>query len=222
LAAIVSRQKVRDVFFVTSSEWLIPRILDPEVWKSKESGTRGHLKKDFYVWLFTFWAMRAFYLTKSVQLYTADRATPELLARVSKFQRNVNLEITLRAMHLGLQEPIVVATLLLQSGRPIDWLTDRWRYTLIYSPCHLYILCTHCISPMIMLIYSVPPALWNNCPKALLADSKLQSRHASSSFWNARGMRGHTSASSMTQMKLWPCRIKQDLVASKQVGDAGY
>jgi len=61
------------------------------------------------------WTPRERYLC----LYTTD-AAPELLARVSKVQRTINLEITSRAIYLGLQESIVVATLLLQSGRPID------------------------------------------------------------------------------------------------------
>ncbi|KAF7356082.1 hypothetical protein MVEN_00938100 [Mycena venus] len=45
---------------------------------------------------------------------------PELLGRISRSQSAVTLELTGEAIHLGLLEPAVVATFLLQCGRNID------------------------------------------------------------------------------------------------------
>ncbi|KAJ7031888.1 hypothetical protein C8F04DRAFT_1360577 [Mycena alexandri] len=45
---------------------------------------------------------------------------PELLGRISRGQSAVTLELTGEAIHLGILEPAVVATFLLQCGRNID------------------------------------------------------------------------------------------------------
>ncbi|KAJ7103846.1 hypothetical protein C8R44DRAFT_834601 [Mycena epipterygia] len=45
---------------------------------------------------------------------------PEMFGRISRGQDKVTLELTGEAIHLGLLEPIVVATFLLQCGRNID------------------------------------------------------------------------------------------------------
>ncbi|KAJ7509558.1 hypothetical protein B0H11DRAFT_1846605 [Mycena galericulata] len=45
---------------------------------------------------------------------------PEVLGRISRSQDTVTLELTGEAIHLGLLEPAVVATFLLQCGRNID------------------------------------------------------------------------------------------------------
>ncbi|KAJ7698055.1 hypothetical protein B0H17DRAFT_927853 [Mycena rosella] len=51
------------------------------------------------------------------QVYSA---TPEILGRISRGQGTVTLEITGEAIRLGILEPAVVATFLLQCGRNID------------------------------------------------------------------------------------------------------
>lgn len=43
-----------------------------------------------------------------------------MLARVSKTSTSVTLELTQEAINLGLLEVSLVATILLQSGRPVD------------------------------------------------------------------------------------------------------
>ncbi|KAJ6582351.1 hypothetical protein B0H19DRAFT_929063 [Mycena capillaripes] len=45
---------------------------------------------------------------------------PELLGRISRSQNSVTLDLTGEAIHLGILEPAVVATFLLQCGRNID------------------------------------------------------------------------------------------------------
>ncbi|KAJ7648717.1 hypothetical protein DFH06DRAFT_997054 [Mycena polygramma] len=45
---------------------------------------------------------------------------PELLGRISRGQNTVTLDLTGEAIHLGILEPAVVATFLLQCGRNID------------------------------------------------------------------------------------------------------
>ncbi|KAJ7736589.1 hypothetical protein DFH07DRAFT_753415 [Mycena maculata] len=45
---------------------------------------------------------------------------PEILGRISRDQDTITLELTGEAIHLGLLEPAVVATFLLQCGRNID------------------------------------------------------------------------------------------------------
>ncbi|KAJ7905900.1 hypothetical protein B0H13DRAFT_2508533, partial [Mycena leptocephala] len=45
---------------------------------------------------------------------------PELLGRISRGRNAVTLELTGEAIHLGILEPAVVATFLLQCGRNID------------------------------------------------------------------------------------------------------
>ncbi|KAF8217202.1 hypothetical protein K438DRAFT_1559278 [Mycena galopus ATCC 62051] len=54
-----------------------------------------------------------------IWLYSAA-SHPELLGRISRGQNTVILELTGEAIHLGLLEPAVVATFLLQCGRNID------------------------------------------------------------------------------------------------------
>ncbi|KAK7021430.1 hypothetical protein R3P38DRAFT_3317742 [Favolaschia claudopus] len=50
----------------------------------------------------------------------SNASQPELLGRISRAQNAVNLELTGEAIHLGLLEPAVVASFLLQCGRNID------------------------------------------------------------------------------------------------------
>ncbi|KAJ7486597.1 hypothetical protein FB451DRAFT_1082084 [Mycena latifolia] len=45
---------------------------------------------------------------------------PEILGRISRGQNTVTLELTGEAIHIGILEPAVVATFLLQCGRNID------------------------------------------------------------------------------------------------------
>ncbi|KAJ6478108.1 hypothetical protein C8R47DRAFT_984336 [Mycena vitilis] len=45
---------------------------------------------------------------------------PDLLGRISRGQNTVTLDLTGEAIHLGILEPAVVATFLLQCGRNID------------------------------------------------------------------------------------------------------
>ncbi|PFH49581.1 hypothetical protein AMATHDRAFT_147411 [Amanita thiersii Skay4041] len=62
-----------------------------------------------------FWAPR----DKSINLYTSD-ATPRFLARITRNQSGITLELTNDALQLGILDSVVTATLLLQCGRNID------------------------------------------------------------------------------------------------------
>ncbi|EPQ52257.1 hypothetical protein GLOTRDRAFT_47436 [Gloeophyllum trabeum ATCC 11539] len=57
---------------------------------------------------------------RHICLYATSSAAPQPLVTVSKTQATVTLEVTPRALELGLLEPSIVATVLLQSGRNID------------------------------------------------------------------------------------------------------
>ncbi|KAG6851622.1 hypothetical protein C0991_007497 [Blastosporella zonata] len=54
---------------------------------------------------------------KIYSLFTVGPNQPELMARVSREADTINLEITARAVQIGLLECVVVATVLLHSGR---------------------------------------------------------------------------------------------------------
>ncbi|KAK7015609.1 hypothetical protein R3P38DRAFT_3321562 [Favolaschia claudopus] len=60
------------------------------------------MPRDNYIWIYS------------------NASQPELLGRISRAQNAVNLELTGEAIHLGLLEPAVVASFLLQCGRNID------------------------------------------------------------------------------------------------------
>ena len=60
-------------------------------------------------------------LTLIFKLYTSGPYPSEILAKVSRGQGSVTLEIAASAIHAGLLEACIVATVLLQCSRNIDW-----------------------------------------------------------------------------------------------------
>lgn len=59
-------------------------------------------------------------LTGATQLYTYGHSTPELMARVSRGRGIVTLEMSTRALQVGLMEVATLATVLMLSGRPLN------------------------------------------------------------------------------------------------------
>ncbi|KAF8155943.1 hypothetical protein B0H34DRAFT_660076 [Crassisporium funariophilum] len=57
---------------------------------------------------------------KSINLYTGEHKNPRFLARITRANGTITLDMTNDAIQLGLLDPIVAAALLLQSGRNID------------------------------------------------------------------------------------------------------
>lgn len=55
-----------------------------------------------------------------VQLYKVNSSAPRVLARIARVPNTVMLELTQEAIHLGLLEASLVATVMLSCGHNID------------------------------------------------------------------------------------------------------
>ena len=55
-----------------------------------------------------------------MQLYKVNSSAPRVLARIARVPNTVMLELTQEAIHLGLLEASLVATVMLSCGHNID------------------------------------------------------------------------------------------------------
>ncbi|KAF7300584.1 hypothetical protein HMN09_00943400 [Mycena chlorophos] len=98
IRGVVPRQQTRNMLSLTEDQ--SARTMTAT--HANGSTTMTFIPRDNFIWIYS------------------NAAEPELLGRISRSSTSVTLELTGEAIHIGLLEPVVVATFLLQCGRTID------------------------------------------------------------------------------------------------------
>lgn len=122
------------VIFLFVSLAILNKHIVIEQWQSPERHMFGCLEITVYMWVWS-----SFFVTlhrclsySQLQLYSGGPNPPEQFARIrlSGDATKVVLEITSEAFQVGLFEPCIVSTMLLFSGRNIDW--SRFQFLVVF------------------------------------------------------------------------------------------